>query len=328
MAKSKGVDWQSRIGRRLRLRDLHILFAVVETGSMAKAGARLRVTQSAVSRAIGDLEAAIGVRLLDRSPRGVEPTVYGEALLKCGVAAFDELRGGISHIEHLADPEVGEVRIASTEAIAAGLLPAAIERFSARHPKVKLHLSHTTTHAEGYAALRDRTADVVLTLGASERVQRDLTEDLQAEVLLHERICLVAAAESTWARRRKLSFEDLSNATFIAPPAGTAGAIALEEAFRGAGLPVPHITLTTFSVHARSVLSSTADRFIAVLPSTVLWFNPGLYPLKLLPLELPTPPWPIIIVMRKGRTLRPAVAGFIACVREISSAVAGAVDPR
>jgi DNA-binding transcriptional LysR family regulator len=321
MARSKGVDWQGRIGRRLRLRDLHILFAVVETGSMAKAGAQLRVTQSAVSRAIGDLEAAIGVRLLDRSPRGVEPTVYGEALLKSGTAAFDELRGGISNIEYLADPDVGEVRIASTESIAAGLLPAAIERFSARHPKVKLHLSHTSTHLEGFAALRDRTADLLMAVDASDRARRDLTEDLEAEVLLHERICLVAAAEGSWARRRKLSFADLSKASFIAPPPGTDGAIALEAAFRAAGLSDPHIALRTFSVHARNILAGTADRFIAVLPSSVLWFNPGLNRLKILPLELPTPPWAIVSVTLKGRTPRPAVAGFIACVREVAKRI-------
>src|ERR1700730_10179877 len=107
----KVVDWESRIGRRLRLRDLHIFFAVADCGSMAKAGTRLRVTQPAISKAIGDLEAAVGVRLVDRSPRGVEPTAYGYALLKCGVAVFDELRQGIRSIEALADPTAGEVRI-------------------------------------------------------------------------------------------------------------------------------------------------------------------------------------------------------------------------
>lgn len=86
---ASSVDWQGRIGRRLRLRDLHILSAVVESGSMAKAAAHLRVTQPAVSKAIGDLEAAVGARLLDRSPHGVEPTVYGRALLKCELAVFD-----------------------------------------------------------------------------------------------------------------------------------------------------------------------------------------------------------------------------------------------
>src|SRR6266513_1193440 len=89
---TRAIDWDSRIGRRLRLRDLHIFFAVVQSGSMAKAATRLRVTQPAVSKAISDLEAALGVRLFDRSTQGVEPTMYGGALLKCGAAVFDELR--------------------------------------------------------------------------------------------------------------------------------------------------------------------------------------------------------------------------------------------
>jgi DNA-binding transcriptional LysR family regulator len=70
---TKGIDWESRIGRRLKLRDLHVLFAVVQSGSMGKAAAHLGVSQPSVSEAIADLEATIGVRMLDRSPQGVEP---------------------------------------------------------------------------------------------------------------------------------------------------------------------------------------------------------------------------------------------------------------
>src|SRR3954464_7450919 len=99
---AKAIDWEGRIGRRVRLRDLHVLFAVVQSGSMAKAAAELGVTQSAISQMIADLEHALGVRLLDRSPRGVETTVYGHALLKHGKAAFDDLRQGIQEIEFLA----------------------------------------------------------------------------------------------------------------------------------------------------------------------------------------------------------------------------------
>ena len=95
------VDWDNRIGRRLRLRDLHVFFAVVQAGSMAKAAAHLRIKQPSVSKAIGDLEATLGVRLFDRSPQGVEPTMYGRALIKCGTVVFDELKQGIRTIEVL-----------------------------------------------------------------------------------------------------------------------------------------------------------------------------------------------------------------------------------
>src|SRR5882672_8550871 len=104
---TKSLDWDSRIGRRVRLRDLHILFAVVQHGSMAKAGARLNMSQSAVSQSIAAIEHALGVRLLDRTSRGVEPTIYGSALLRRGQAAFDELRIGVREIESLAEPGTG-----------------------------------------------------------------------------------------------------------------------------------------------------------------------------------------------------------------------------
>jgi DNA-binding transcriptional LysR family regulator len=75
------VHWADRIGRRLKLRDLHILVAVVQWGSMAKAAHHLAISQPVVSASIGGLEQTLGVRLLDRSRRGVEPTMYGRARL-------------------------------------------------------------------------------------------------------------------------------------------------------------------------------------------------------------------------------------------------------
>ena len=57
------IDWESQIGRRLRLRDLHVFSMVVECGSMAKAARQLGVSQPAVSEVIVDLEHALGVRL-------------------------------------------------------------------------------------------------------------------------------------------------------------------------------------------------------------------------------------------------------------------------
>jgi len=74
---AKSVNWDSRIGRRVRLRDLHVLFAAVQQGSMARAGVHLGMSQSAVSQAIAALEQALEVPLLDRTPRGVELTLYG-----------------------------------------------------------------------------------------------------------------------------------------------------------------------------------------------------------------------------------------------------------
>jgi DNA-binding transcriptional LysR family regulator len=112
------MEWERRIGRRLRLRDLYILSTVVQWGSMAKAAEHLAVSQPAVSDAIANLEAALAVRLLDRSPQGVKPTIYADALLKRGDVVFDELRQGIKDIEFLANPAAGEVRVGCPESLA------------------------------------------------------------------------------------------------------------------------------------------------------------------------------------------------------------------
>src|SRR4026209_574397 len=127
------MEWSDRIGRRLRPRDLHVFLAVAEKGNMAKAAALLAISRPVVSKTIANLEHTLGVPLLDRTPRGVEPTLYGRALLKRGLAVFDELRQSVKEIEFLADPTAGELRIGFSEISAAGLVPAAIDRLSRQY---------------------------------------------------------------------------------------------------------------------------------------------------------------------------------------------------
>src|SRR5262252_2555945 len=132
-------DWESQIGRRLKLRDLHVFSTVVQRGSMAKAARELGVSHPAVSEVIADLEHALGVKLLDRSAQGVEPTVYGDALLTRSVAVFDDLKQIIRDIQFLSDATTGEVRVGSMEAPWFALLPDVIRRFSQQYPRIEVH---------------------------------------------------------------------------------------------------------------------------------------------------------------------------------------------
>src|SRR5262245_25772588 len=154
------------IGRRFKLRELYILSTVVQRGSMAKAADHLAMSQPAVSDAIANLEANLGVRLLDRNRRGVEPTIYALALLKRGVVVFDELRQGVKDIEFLADPAAGEVRIACSQALAAGFVPAMIDEFSQRHPHVVFRLIEANTATRQFRELRQRNVHFMLGLVA------------------------------------------------------------------------------------------------------------------------------------------------------------------
>jgi DNA-binding transcriptional LysR family regulator len=134
------MDREHRVGRRLKLRHMEILLAVVETGSMAKAGARLAISQPAISRAIAEMEHTLGVPIFDRSPKGVEPTQYGRALLRRGIAAFDEIAQAVKDIDFLADPTVGELWIGTTPGLAEGIVLTVLDRLSRQYPRVVVHL--------------------------------------------------------------------------------------------------------------------------------------------------------------------------------------------
>jgi DNA-binding transcriptional LysR family regulator len=130
-------QWDRLIGERVRLRELRILHAVVRSGSMAKAASTLAMTQPAVSQAIALLEAALGVPLLQRSPGGVTPTEFGEAMLRRALEAMDVLSEGIREVAALADPAGGEVTVGASESyIAGGVLSRTICALNRLYPRM------------------------------------------------------------------------------------------------------------------------------------------------------------------------------------------------
>src|SRR5262245_51349373 len=197
------VPWDARTRRRLKLRELDILMAVVKMGGMRKAADHLHMSQPAVSKAIADLEHTLGVTLLDRGPQGVEPTQYGRALLKRGVAVFDELKQGVQDIEFLANPQAGELRIGSSSAQSEGIVLAIIDRLSRRYPRVAFHVVPGGTLVQ-YNELRERRVElaVVRLFGAAT------ADDVNEEILFEEPLVVVAGAENPWARRRKIKLAD------------------------------------------------------------------------------------------------------------------------
>src|SRR5258705_13711797 len=116
-----------------------MLLALIQTGGMGKAGGALNMSQPAVSKAIAYLEHTLGVRLLDRSRQGVEPTPYGRALVKRGVAMFDELRQGVQDIATLTDPAAGEIRMGGSEHTKSAIYSPVIHQFSRQNPRTSFH---------------------------------------------------------------------------------------------------------------------------------------------------------------------------------------------
>jgi len=316
---TEAIDWDQQIGRRLRLRDLHVFFTVVQRGSMAKAATQLGVSQPTISETIADLEHALGVKLFDRSPRGVTPTMYGHALLRRGLMAFDELRQGLRDIEYLADPGVGEVRIGCVESIAAAILPPAVQSFYERHPNIILDVEQVATPTFEFPQLRERRLDLVLARLVRPPSEDGADDELDVEILFTDEIVVAAGANSPWAQRSSLDIAELIDEPWLLTAPGTWNYKVIMDAFSAKDLPMPRVVARTFSVPLRTTLLADGP-FITALPASVLRFNADRLSLKQLPLALPTRPWPVAVVTLKGRTLSPVVELFIDHIRAFTRA--------
>src|SRR5262245_12734604 len=305
-----------RIGRRMKLHDLHVLMAVVQAGGMGKAARRLNTSQSAISRSIAELEHAFGVRLLDRSRQGVEPTQYGRALLGCGAAVFDELRQGVKSIEFLTDPTVGEIRVASNEFIIAGLIATVFGLLRQQYSGIAIDVASVGAISEQHRELRERKVDLVV-----GRVAQTHEEDIDTEVLFNDRTTVVAGLENPWSRRRKVDLSELADESWIMPPADTPVGVLVAELFRARGLKFPPRGMARGSVHLVCALIASGP-FLGIFPSSLLHFGSNLPPLKILPVQLPMPPLPIGIMTLKKRTISPVAQLFIDRVRELTMPLA------
>jgi DNA-binding transcriptional LysR family regulator len=307
------MRWNDRIGRRLKLHDLHIFMTVAETGSMGKAAELLSISQPSVSKAISEIEHTIGVRLLDRTPKGVEITPYGRALLRRGIGAFHELRQSIKDIELLSDPMAGDVQIGCPEAIACGLLLAILDRFSRQNPRVVVSVHAANNMSLQFRLLRDRNVDFLI--GGLPKPVAD--DDLDTEVLYKDRPFIVSGAKNRWAGLRKVELAELVDEPWLLPHESIFSSL-VEEAFQTEGLPRPKLGVRTYSTYQRLSLLNT-NNFIGAESGSVLRFNIDRFPLKVLPVDFSVRSWPIAIVTLRNRTLSSVVQNFIECACQVAS---------
>ncbi len=304
------MKWTDRIGRRVKLRDLHIALAVAEARSMTRAAEELAVSYPVVSKTISELERTLGVKLFDRSVSGVEPTHYGRALLKSGVAVFDEMRKGLQQIEFIKQPDAGELRISSSIVVDAGLLPAILNRFSQDFPRTVLHVLHEDIATQQYDSLRNRKAELVL-----GRLPTAIIEpDLIAEPLFYEPNVVVAGFASCWAKRRNLTLSELIEEPWVLAEPGSLSRSLQDEVFRKCGLEVPSATVLTVSLHLYMRLIETG-RWLGLVPGSVMRFGGKQMRLKVLPINVLSPPAPVGFITVKDRTLSPLAERFIDCAR-------------
>jgi DNA-binding transcriptional LysR family regulator len=309
------MPWDEKISRRLKLKDLQTLMAVIEAGGMGKAADRLNYSQPAVSKAIASLERTLGKRLFERGRKGIELTPYGEAMIKCGVAVVDDLRKGVEEIDFLADPTAGKVRVACTEPVAASIVSEVIDRLVRRFPRIEIDVV-SRVNAVICRELEARSVDFAI----AQLTAAIDGEHIHTEIIYHEPVVVVAGTEHSCARKRRLKLADLADEPWTLPPPGTFVRSLVTDAFRAGGLQAPRIAVSA-QPHMRMLLAA-GGRLLTVVPAVMLQVGARHLSVKALPIELPANRRPVAIITLKDRALSPVGQLFIEHARAVAKTMA------
>jgi DNA-binding transcriptional LysR family regulator len=153
------------------------------------------------------------------------------------------------------------------------------------------------------------------------REETDPFNDLNVEILFEDQLVVAAGAQSRWAHRRKVDIADLADEPWILSAPNRWNYKVVAEAFRMRGSRMPNVCLKTLSVHLRINLL-TGGHFITTFPNSVVDFYARRFGLKVLPVDLPRHPWPVVVLTLKHRTLSPVITAFIDCTRAVTKPLA------
>lgn len=192
----------------LDLTSLHCALLVQEYGSFRQAAHTLNVKPSVVSRRVRSLEDSIGVSLFNRTSRGVQTTIGGARLLKCGRAILSD----IDTLKRMAAlngrGEEGRLRFGIVASIASGFSRQLLAAFIQGHPELELEVIERSPR-ENIAAVRALTLDFALATGMP------LSPGCEVESLWHERVVVALPGTHKLATVQEISWEQLEQERFI-----------------------------------------------------------------------------------------------------------------
>jgi DNA-binding transcriptional LysR family regulator len=198
---------------------------------------------------------------------------------------------------------------------------AIIDQLSRRYPDVVVHVVTAQPATLEFRELRERQVDLLL-----GRVSTPLgDEDVQVEILLDDRLLVVAGADNPWTRRRKVELPELMNERWLLLPSNNVISALIAEAFAARGLAVPQESVSA-DVNVRIHLLATG-RFLTIFPESLVQSIGERWSIKTLPIDLGIRAPPVGIVTLKHRTLSPVVQLFIDAAREVAKSIVGKSRP-
>jgi DNA-binding transcriptional LysR family regulator len=299
------------VGVNFDLNDLQAFRAVVELGSFRKAADAVNISQPALSRRIDKLEAALGVRLFERTTRSVTLTTVGRVFAPSAEQLLDDLDVALLGIRDVSSSRLGHVTIACVPSVAYYFLPNVVASYHSRFPRIRVKLLDSSAN-EVLGAVISGEADFGVSFMGSQE------SEVEFKVLLQERFVAACRRDHPLARKKRVSWNELYEHEYVSVDKTSGNRLLLDQALSAVAPRVPSVCETR---HVTTMLGLVeAGLGVAAVPSMAM---PGRdHPiLTSVPLVDPVVKRRVGIVTRRGRPLTPAAQEFYRTIIEMKRAV-------
>lgn len=278
------------------LNDLQAFRAVVDHGSFRKAADAILISQPALSRRIEKLEAALGVRLFERTTRRVSLTQVGRAFAPKAERLLDDLDDALMGISDVASTRMGQVSVACVPSTAYFFMPRVVKAYHQLYPKIRLRIIDSSAH-DVQGAVATGAADIGLTF------MGNLNREVDFEPLVQEHYVVACRHDHPLAGREHVTWEEYWSHDYITVDRTSGNRLLLDQALAHLTSQRPSICETRHVVTMVGLVE--AGLGIAAVPAMALPMGEHATLTKV-PLIEPQVMRSVGLIKRQGRALSPA----------------------
>ncbi|AOK63152.1 LysR substrate-binding domain-containing protein [Burkholderia ubonensis] len=307
--------WEPRT--RLKTRQLLLVVALADEGGIHRAAAALNMTQPAASKLLRELEDTIGAVLFERLPRGMRPTLYGDALIRHARAALGSLDQAREELAALKAGRLGHVAVGAITSPGLRVVPPAVAAVKGTHAGIHVSVEIDTSNVLLERLAQDKLDVVLGRLSAEHDKLR-----LRYEPLTGEPVAAVVRPGHPLLARAPLALADVQRAAWVVPPAGSVLRHRFELMFQRASLAPPANVVETAALLFITRVLEQSD-MIAVLADEVARYYAAHGIVAMLPLEMDCRMDDFGLITRTDRLYSPAATVMVDALRAVAREVYG-----
>lgn len=312
LPKAVSEDASRFVKGRLKMRHLLLLLALDDYRSIRRASEELAITQPAASKQLLELEVTLGVKLFERLARGIEPTVFGQTMIRHARVAFNSLAFAHGDVMAMRSGLTGKIEIGTISTSVMSVLPRAIAQVKKESPTLQIGIQ-----VDSSDVLLDR-----LRSGALDFMIGRLGENsdgLVYEELSDEGVCAVAKRDHPLCQASELDLKGLAEAPWILPHKGSVLRSRFDWMFHRVGLVPPTDLVESSSVPLILALLQETDA-LHVMPVEMANYYRKLGALDILPVSLECNMDAFGLIRQKHRAISPGAGLLLGALRKLARA--------